>query len=200
MDTERAQDRPSHPGEATDEALLARVAARDRAAFATLFQRHAGRVKAFLLRSGGVSAAEADEAAQEVMLSVWRGAPGYDPHRAGGATWIYGIARNRRVDMARRRRPAPDPNDPHFSPDPEPGAETRAAAADRDRAVRAALAELPPDQLEVVRLAFYDGLSHAEAAAALNQPLGTVKSRLRLAMARIRGALGPDFAEELFDD
>jgi RNA polymerase sigma-70 factor (ECF subfamily) len=185
--------------EETDELLLLRVAARDRAAFAALFRRYAGRVKAFLARSG-FRGGEADEGAQEVMLAVWRRADSFDPARAGAATWIYAIARNRRIDMLRRRRPEPDPEDPLFRPDPEPAAEAAAAARDRDRAIAAALAALSADQREVVRLAFYDGLSHAEIAALLDAPLGTVKSRLRLAMTRLRGALGADFAEELRDD
>lgn len=190
---------PASAGDASDESLLARIALRDRAAFAVLFGRWAGRVKGFIARSG-VSLAEADEAAQEVMLQVWRRAETFDPCRAAAATWIYAIARNRRVDMARRRRPEPDPDDPQFRPDPEPGGFALRAAAERDGAVRAALAGLGPEQLEVVRLAFYEGLSHAEVAQALALPLGTVKSRLRLAMARLRGALGPGFAEELLDD
>jgi RNA polymerase sigma-70 factor (ECF subfamily) len=187
------------PTAPTDEDLLARVAARDRAAFAALFDRYAGKVKGFLIRSG-FPASEADEAAQEVMLSVWRRADSYDPARAGGATWIYAIARNRRVDMLRRRRPEPDPEDPLFAPEPEPQPEATAAAQDRDRAVRAALAALAEDQREALRLAFYDGLSHAEIAAILDAPLGTVKSRIRLAMGRLRAALGYAFAEELLDD
>lgn len=180
----------------SDEALLAGVAARDRAAFAELFQRYAGKVKGFLIRSG-FPASEADEAAQEVMLAVWRKAESFDPARAAGATWIYAIARNRRIDMLRRRRPQPDPDDPLFAPDPEPDSYVAAAARDRDRAVRAALATLSREQIEVVRLAFYDGLSHGEIAAILDAPLGTVKSRIRLAMARLKGALGDGFAEEL---
>jgi len=191
--------RPPPPEEISDEALLALIARGDRAAFADLFGRYAGKVKGFLAR-GGAPMAEADEAAQEVMLAIWRRAETFDPAKAGAATWIFAIARNRRVDMARRRRPAPDPDDPQFRPDPAPPADAAAAAADRDRLVRAALDDLGPDQLAVVRLAFYDGFSHAETAAALSLPLGTVKSRLRLAMARLRGALGEDFAAELLDD
>ena len=190
---------PDAAGEEDDDALVLRVAARDRAAFAALFRRYAGRVKGFLIQSG-FAPVEADEAAQEVMLSVWRRADSFDPARAGAATWIYAIARNRRVDMLRRRRPEPDPDDPLFAPAAEPEPAAAAAAGARDSAVRAAIAALAEEQREAVRLAFYDGLSHAEIAAMLDTPLGTVKSRIRLAMARLRAALGDGFAEELLDD
>jgi RNA polymerase sigma-70 factor (ECF subfamily) len=192
-------DSPTPTAAPADEVLLGLIAQGDRGAFAMLFRRHAGRVKGFLVRSG-FSMGEADEAVQEVMLSVWRRAASFDPARAGALTWIFAIARNRRVDMLRRRRPEPDPDDPLFQPDPDPGAAARTMAADRDAAVRAAMAELSADQRDAVRLAFYEGLTHAQIAAFRDLPLGTVKSRLRLAMERLRGALGEDFAAELRDD
>jgi RNA polymerase sigma-70 factor (ECF subfamily) len=102
--------------------------------------------------------------------------------------------------MLRRRRPEPDPEDPLFRPDPAPSPAAQAMAAGRDAAVRAAVAGLGADQAEVVRLAFFDGLSHAQIAAMTDLPLGTVKSRLRLAMERMRGALGDGFHTELHDD
>ncbi|MCL5776012.1 sigma-70 family RNA polymerase sigma factor [Limibaculum sp. FT325] len=186
---------------APDEALILAIAAhRSREAFAALFGRYAGRVKAFLLRSGA-SHDEAEDGAQEVMVTLWRRAETFDPALAGAATWIFTIARNKRIDMMRRaRRPAPDPEDPHFRPDDEAGAETRLSGRERDARVRAALARLSEDQLTVVRLAFFAGLSHAEIAERLETPLGTVKSRLRLSFRRLRDELGESFAEELRDD
>ena len=184
-----------------DAELMRRVAgSRDRAAFVALFDRYARRVKAFLIR-GGASPEEADEAAQDVMVSLWRKAETYDPAKASVATWVFAIARNRRIDMLRRRaRPEPDPEDPLFQPDPSPDPAREAAASDRDARLRAALTELDPEQLEVVRLAFYAGLAQSEIAARTGLPLGTVKSRLRLAFGRLRAALGDAFAEELRDD
>lgn len=190
---------PADAPDPGDAVLLARIAARDRTAFAAFFTRHAGRVKGYLVRSG-FRGPEADEAVQEVMLSVWRRAGSFDPARAGALTWLFAIARNRRIDMLRRRRPEPDPDDPLFQPEPDPGAAARAMAEGRDAAVRAALAALGPEQRDVVRLAFYEGLSHAQIASLTDLPLGTVKSRLRLAMERLRGALGADFSAELHDD
>jgi len=186
---------------ASDEALLAAIAdSRSRDAFAELFRRYAGRVKAFLLRSGA-SHDEAEEGAQEVMITLWRRAETFDPARAGASTWIFTIARNKRIDMVRRiRRPAPDPEDPHFRPDDDGSAETRFSGRERDARVREALAGLGEDQLTVVRLAFFAGLSHAEIAERLETPLGTVKSRLRLSFRRLRDELGDSFAEELRDD
>ena len=180
----------------TDEALVAAVAERaDRDAFAELFRRYAGRVKAMLMRSGA-AADVAEEVAQEVMVAVWRKASTFDADKASVATWIYTIARNRRVDLIRRtKRPEPDPDDPLFRPDPAPPPDAAMAAAQRDLRIRQALHALPPDQLEVVRLAFFAGLSHGEIAERLGAPLGTVKSRLRLSFARLRARLGGDKSE-----
>lgn len=179
---------------------MARIAMRDRDAFAALFARYAVRVKAFLI-SGGAAHDQADEAAQEVMITVWRRAELYDPAKAAVSTWIFTVARNRRIDMIRRaRRPAPDPEDPLFQPAPEPDPADSAANADRDARVRAAIMGLGDDQREAVRLAFFAGLTQTEIAERLGAPLGTVKSRLRLAFARLRAALGEEFSQELLDD
>lgn len=185
----------------TDEALLRAIAvAEDRAAFVALFHRYAGRVKGFLM-SNGTDPGLAEEAAQEVMIALWRRAPLYDPEKASAATWIFTIARNKRIDLVRRaNRPAPDGADPAFHPEPAACGETALAGAERDALVRAAVAALPGEQIDVVRLAFFGGLSHGDVAEKLGLPLGTVKSRLRLAFGRLRGTLGAQFAQELHDD
>lgn len=185
----------------SDGDLLRRIATgRDRAAFNLLFQRYAGKIKGAIIKSGAPGD-EADEAAQEAMMAVWRRASTYDPAKAPPSAWIFTIARNRRIDMIRRSsRPAPDPEDPLFQPDPPPSPEAEAALADRDRALREAVAGLSEAQRAVVHLAFFEGMSHPEVAEAVGAPLGTVKSRLRLAVERLRGALGADFYEELMDD
>lgn len=183
---------------ATDAELLAAVAERrDRGAFVELFNRYAGRIKAFMMR-GGATADAADEAAQEAMLILWRRADAFDPGRASAAAWIFTIARNKRIDLIRReKRPEPDMSDPLFAAEPATGSDKEAADKSRDEAVRQALETLPGDQLEVVKLAFFEGLSHAEIADRVDAPLGTVKSRLRLAFGRLRKALGDDFRSEL---
>jgi len=172
-------------------ALIQAVAAgRDRAAYAALFRHFAPRVKAWMLRAGTADTA-AEELAQETLLMVWRKAGLFDPARAGAATWIFTIARNLRVDLLRREtHPSVLLADPSDLPDdPEP-ADRMLVALERDNRIRAALTTLSPEQAEVVRLAFFQDKPHAEIERDLGIPLGTVKSRLRLAMVRLRGLLG----------
>ncbi len=163
---------------------------RDRAAFAELFAWFGPRVKAWMLRAG-CNRTAAEELAQETMLSVWQKARLFDPARAGAATWIFTIARNLRIDAVRRERHPADLM-------PEPVEETEAPMqADRilvisqqDARIRSALSLLPPEQAEVIRKAFFEDKVHAQIEKELGIPLGTVKSRLRLAINRLRAALG----------
>lgn len=161
----------------------------DKAAFAELFAYYAPRVKGFCLRLGAGDTL-AEELAQEVMVTVWRKAPLFDRRKAAVSTWIFRIARNRRIDAARRAaKPEIDPADDPTAPEPETAPDDALSAAERDEAVRLALKTLPPEQLSLLQQAFYDGLSHREIAEQSGLPLGTVKSRIRLAFARLRGAL-----------
>lgn len=171
--------------------LLSAVAlAGDRQAFAQLFQYYAPRLKTYM-RKLGTDDVVAEELAQEAMLAVWRKAASFDPGRANAGTWIFAIARNLRIDMLRKeRRPEIDVDDPELVADPAPRADEVLAAEQDERRVRAAMAGLPADQAEVVKLSFYEDTPHAEIAARLKIPLGTVKSRLRLAMKRFRSELG----------
>lgn len=181
--------RPEGGGEADPPKtwLLAVAARRDREAFARLHEHFAPRLAGFLARSG---TADVEELVQETMLTVWRKAELYDPTQAGASTWIFTIARNLRIDALRRGGRATLVDiDGHDEIDDTSGAETTMIATERDRRVRAALAELPPDQAEAVRLAYYSEKSQSEIAADLGIPLGTVKSRLRLAAARLRSML-----------
>jgi RNA polymerase sigma-70 factor (ECF subfamily) len=160
---------------------------RDRAAFAALFAHFAPRVKAYLLRLGAPPAV-AEDLAQEALLSLWRKAHLFDPAKASAATWLFTIARNLRIDAIRReRRPELDPED--FLPEAAPGADHCLVLADDEARLRAALKALPADQIQVVELSFFADKPHSEIAAELDIPLGTVKSRLRLAMARLKRAL-----------
>ena len=171
--------------------LLAAVAQTgDRQAFAQLFQHYAPRLKTYM-RKLGTEDAVAEELAQDVMLTVWRKAGSFDRDRANAGTWIFAIARNLRIDMLRReRRPEIDQDDLDLVVDPAPRADDVLATGQSERRVRAAMGALPAEQAEVVTLSFYEDTPHAEIAARLKIPLGTVKSRLRLAMKRIRSELG----------
>lgn len=171
--------------------LLLRVAsAGDREAFNALFAFFAPRIKGYLMRIGA-PADLAEDLAQEAMLKVWRKARLFDPAKASASTWIFTIARNLRIDAARRAaKPALDAEDPAFNPEEEPRADVMIERADRDEKIRAAFQSLPPAQYEVVRLHFIEDAPHSEIAERLNLPLGTVKSRLRLAFEKIRKELG----------
>ncbi len=170
--------------------LLAVAEREDRQAFADLFRHFGPRVRAYLLRAGG-DAGRVDDVLQETFAAVWRRAGLYDSRRATAAAWIFAIARNRRIDAFRReRRPEFDPEDPAFRPDPPPDGEETVATQERSKAVRAALAALSDEQREVLRLSFYEGETYAAIAIRLGIPLGTVKSRVRLAFGRLRAELG----------
>ena len=175
------------------EDLLAAVASsQDRGAFHSLFDYFAPRVKSFLLGKG-TSPELAEEAVQEAMLNVWRKAHQFDPSKASASTWIFAIARNTRIDLLRKTiRPELEPNDPALVPDePKQAFETVSAAKDAER-IRARVVALPAEQQEVLRLAFFEDIPHSEIAHRLNIPLGTVKSRIRLAVQRIRSEIGED--------
>jgi RNA polymerase sigma-70 factor (ECF subfamily) len=162
---------------------------RDRAAFAALFSHFAPRVKSYLLRLGA-SPSLAEDLTQEVMLSVWRKAVLFNPAKASASTWIFTIARNLRIDAIRRERhPEFDPNDPALVPDEEAQADTRIMRNVDDARIHAAVAALSPDQAQVVRMSFFADKPQSQIALELRLPLGTVKSRLRLAMVRIRAAM-----------
>lgn len=170
--------------------VLAVAQERDRAAFQALFRHFGPRVKAYMMRLGA-PAAQAEDLAQEAMLSLWRKAHLFDPAKASVGTWVFTIARNLRIDAIRReKRPELDPADPMLAPDAEASAEDGLALADDEDRLRAALKGLPPDQVRVVELSFFADKPHSQIAQELAIPLGTVKSRLRLAMLRLRAALG----------
>jgi len=160
---------------------------RDEAAFAALFDHFAPRVKGFLMRSGA-SEAVAEDCAQDVLATVWNKAHQFDPSRASVSTWIFTIARNRRIDTIRRAR-RPEPEDLGWGPEPEPDrADVMVLQQESARLVEA-LAQLPEKQRILIERAYYGDLSHSEIAAETGLPLGTIKSRIRLALERLRHAM-----------
>ncbi len=157
---------------------------KDKKAFAELFAHFAPRVKGFLMKSGA-DAALAEEVAQDVMATVWLKAHMFDPARASVATWIFTIARNRRIDVLRKEQ-RPEPEELPWGPEAEPPQdEAIALQQDSARLVRA-VKDLPDAQRQLVEQAYFGDLSHSQIAAATGLPLGTIKSRLRLALERLR--------------
>ncbi len=159
----------------------------DRVAFAALFRHFAPRVKSYLMKSGA-PAAKAEDCAQDVMATLWQKAAQFDPERASVATWIFTIARNRMIDMVRRDR-RPDPEPMPWDRDAEPDQAEVYAASEESRILTAALADLPEKQRSLIQRAFYGDLSHSEIASETGLPLGTIKSRIRLALDRLRATL-----------
>lgn len=171
--------------------LIIRIAThQDREAFARLFNYYAPRLKGFLIRRGE-SPEAAEDLAQETLVRMWRRAGSFDPARADAAAWLFAIARNLKIDTFRRDRRAVLHTDdfllrPEDPPQPD---DVLLGSECRDR-VQQAMSTLPADQLDLVRLSFFDGRSHGDIADLTGIPLGTVKSRLRLAFGRLREKLG----------
>lgn len=182
-------------------ALLAgRVAQnRDKDAFGELFDYFAPRVKAYLRRLN-LDDSAAEDLAQEVMIVLWHKAHLFDGSKSSLGTWLFRVARNRRIDVVRRDKSGLlDPDEPMLQPSGEEPADEQMDAEQRDKRVRAAMAELPEEQIELVRMAFFLGLSHSQISDQTGLPLGTVKSRIRLAFGRLRRVLeGDDLVDTEF--
>jgi RNA polymerase sigma-70 factor (ECF subfamily) len=173
--------------EESDEALLARVAQGDRDAFARLFAIYAGKVKGYLLRLGAPGSS-AEDLAQDAMVAIWRRAASFDPTKAKASTWIFVIARNAWIDKLRREKTEFAYRSVTIvSEESEDEAPDHAAErVETEAQVEAALATLTEEQRQVVRLSFFEDRPHSEIAERLALPLGTVKSRLRLALIKLR--------------
>lgn len=170
--------------------LVARVNEKDREAFAALFAYYAPRLKSFMLRRSADPEA-AEELVQETMLAVWNRAGQYSPGKGSVTAWIYTIARNLRIDRL-RRQPAQTFYDieDYDEPSAEPNSEDKLIQVQRDAQIADAVEDLPKEQLEVISLSYLDDLTQAEIAERLEVPLGTVKSRMRLAYEKLRERLG----------
>ena len=169
--------------------LVIRIAKGDREAFATLFSHYAPRLKSFMMHRGA-DPEMAEELVQETMLSVWNKAGLYTPAKGSVTTWIYTIARNLRIDRLRRQSPQVfyDIDDYDEASD-EPTSEEALIRHEQEAQIADALETLPKDQLDVISLAYVDDLSQAQIAERLEVPLGTVKSRMRLAYQKLRQTL-----------
>ncbi len=159
----------------------------DRAAFGDLFSYFAPRVKSFLMKSGS-SPELAEECAQDVMATVWNKAHLFDGSKASVSTWIFTIARNRRIDMVRKLH-RPEPEDLPWGPQDAPSAVDTLALQQETEILGQALAALPKKQRQLIERAYFGELTHAEIASETGLPLGTIKSRIRLALDRLRHAM-----------
>ena len=168
-----------------DVKTLERMAAGDQQALGTLYDRYGRMVYAIALRITG-DAQSAEECTQDAFLAAWRTAASFDPERARPSTWICAIARNRALDAARAQARRPTPHEDVQPHGHEPDTADLVQAADEAVRVAEAMAKLPPAQLEVLQLAYFDELSQTQISERLRLPLGTVKSRMRLAVDRLR--------------
>ncbi len=169
-------------------ACIARIRdAQDQAAFAELFHHFAPRVKAFLMRSGA-DASMAEECTQDVMATLWQKAHLFDPSRASAATWIFTIARNRKIDAIRKQK-RPEPEDLPWGPESEPDQADILALQQESEHLGKAISALPDKQRILIEQAYFGDLSHSEIAEQTGLPLGTIKSRIRLALDRLRHAM-----------
>lgn len=166
--------------------LIAVGQRQDREAFAALFSYFAPRIKSFLMK-GGANPDQADELAQETMIAVWQKASSFDPAKASPSTWIFTIARNKRIDALRKTpRPEMDANDLDL-PDTAPNAGDDLLRDEETDIMAEAIRDLPPDQADLLYKSFFEDKTHADIAKETSLPLGTVKSRIRLALERLRG-------------
>jgi RNA polymerase sigma-70 factor (ECF subfamily) len=189
-----SSDRSRLASELSDERLVARVATGDRDAFAELYDRYARRV--YVVAAHVLGPSRAEDVVQDVFASLWRDARRYDPRRSAFATWFMAVGRHRVVDELRRRGVeqrvlAVEPVERLLAESADRSEEVVDAVARRevDDALLHALAALPPEQLRAVVLAYFSGLTHVEIAAALGEPLGTVKKRLQLGLRKLQRAL-----------
>ncbi len=188
--TPKAPPRKSVKSEDLSSLILAVAGDQDRVAFRQLFDHFGPRVKAFMIGQPTDSSL-AEEIVQETFVNVWRKAGQFDPYKASASTWIFTIARNLRIDHLRKAsRPEPDVNDPTFLPEPEKDVITKISEMQDATKLRSVISALPEEQQDVLRLAFFEEKTHPEVAAALDVPLGTVKSRIRLALKRLRSDIG----------
>lgn len=184
-----------HPGRSTNpdpwaECVRLVATKRDRAAFQKLYQHYTPMIRAFLLKSMGANGdrSEAEEITQEVLIKVWNKAASFNSGKASVNTWIFTIARNTRIDFIRRN----DRNDRkieiediwHEPESPEPLVDLQQRRS--EQVIKQAMATLPDEQIQVLYKAFMEGKSHNEVAEELGLPLGTVKSRIRLALSKMQ--------------
>lgn len=183
------------PPPVAHETLLAAVGARqDRAAFAELFEYFAPRIKSYLMKHGANESA-AEEILQNTFVTIWEKAGSYNPQKAAASTWIFTIARNKRIDALRREKYIEINSDAPALAQASHAPEEDYADPQALDTLSSALKELPPEQAELLQMAYFEDKSHQKIADETNIPLGTVKSRLRLALEKLRAHFANDLRE-----
>ncbi len=159
---------------------------KDKEAFVDIFEYFAPRIKAYYLK-GGVSKEQAEELVQETMISIWNKADTFNSNQSKASTWIFTIARNKRIDALRKMKHAiPDPNDPTFIEADTSGPDQYLARQDQAKTVSSILKSLPEKQSALILKSFFEDKSHHDIAHETGIPVGTVKSRIRLALEKLR--------------
>ena len=162
---------------------------KDKTAFSSLFKLVGPRIKGYLMKLGSNDIV-AEDLLQEVMLTVWRKSETFDRNKAAVSTWLFTIARNKRIDMLRKEiRPQLDPNDPMLTPNQEDSADNIYGSKQESIKITDAIKMLPEEQSKLIKMTYYEDKSHSIIARELNMPLGTVKSRIRLASTRLKKLL-----------
>ena len=192
IDSEKIESKNNVSSDSNDKKLWAELikkveTLKDTSAFEELFNHFAPRVKAFLMKSGADSQM-AEECSQEVMATVWRKAHLFDPSRASASTWIFTIARNKKIDAIRKQN-RPEPEQLYPDLDYEPDQESVVELQQETERLTLALRELPDKQRVLVEKAYLGELSHSEIAEITGLPLGTIKSRIRLALEKLRHSM-----------
>lgn len=175
-------------GHSWEELMLMVSTNQDRSAFKHLFNHFAPRIKSFLMKAGA-DPTMAEECSQEAMATVWNKAKLFDPARASASTWIFTIARNKRIDAIRKIR-RPEPDELTWPDGMEDAQEDALELKQQSEILADAIQNLPEKQRQLVEKAFFKELSHSEIALETGLPLGTIKSRIRLALERLRHAMG----------
>ena len=192
IDSEKIESKTNVSSDSNDKKLWAELikkveTLKDISAFEELFNHFAPRVKAFLMKSGA-DPQMAEECSQEVMATVWRKAHLFDPSRASASTWIFTIARNKKIDAIRKQN-RPEPEQLYPDQDYEPDQESVVELQQETERLTLALGELPEKQRVLVEKAYLGELSHSEIAEITGLPLGTIKSRIRLALEKLRHSM-----------
>lgn len=188
---EKLQGDPRSIAVTLSESIIRVARTKDEESFEILFRYFAPRLKSYFLKLGA-DLSQSEEITQEALVLVWRSAGQFDPSKASASTWIFTIARNLSIDRFRKaRRPEFDPSDPALVPEVQQPPDRQLERAETEEKIRLIMSSLSLNEKSVLMLSFYENYSHGEIANQLGLPIGTVKSRIRLAFAKIRLALDP---------